>query len=131
MDFAISGHFGDFEIENGDIRLISDDTEIIKNIIITRLKNNTGDSYVPFGANISSLIGRPVDDRLVSLFKDKVINALTFDGFLKKNSIEIIAIKNINRIMAKVIVANERTRTNNDSIVISFIFNNDGGVSGI
>lgn len=131
MDFSISGHFGDFDIENGDIRMISSKEEILKNAIISRIKNNHGDSYIPFGANLISFIGQAINQNLVDRIKDRIINALTSDGLIRKSELTVIAVRSGNSIVIRVIVSYGSSITSADQIIINFTFTNDAGVSGI
>lgn len=131
MDFSVSGHFGDFDIENGDLRMISSRSEILKNIIISRIKNNAGDSYVQFGANLISLIGEPVNQVLVEKIKNKIINALTLDGLIKKTELTIIAVRNLNSVAVRILVSQGLVAGNSDLLTINFTFTNDAGVSGV
>ena len=93
-DFKVDSNFGDFEIENNDLKVTRNAVEIMRDTVIERYKTNFQDFVLNpnYGANLQRFLGSGIDnnlsDSLVASFK----YSLTYDGFLALNELRIIPI---------------------------------------
>lgn len=89
LDFNFNSDFGDFIFESDYIQVIDRKKEILKNIIVERLKTNFEDifKYPYYGANIEKYIGQGITPDLVAEIKEKTVNSLIFDNLLELTDI--------------------------------------------
>ena len=66
-DLKVDPLYGDFELDNNDIKLIKKPIDILKDTVIERYKTNIGDFRLnmAYGANLDRYIGQGIDTNLV------------------------------------------------------------------
>lgn len=87
--------YGDIEFVNGDISVIKNQLDILRQNCIDRIKTGFGDYKLNknIGADIQSFIGKSVDSILLSKIKESIIRSLTVDNFLERENIQCAVVE--------------------------------------
>lgn len=114
--------YGDISFSGNDISIIRNRDKTDLQAIINIFKTSEGDyKYTPnFGLNIDGYIGKPIDENLCLLLKQKIIEALVQnDIILRDSDIEILHIIKEHRIHFRLILS--------DRDSMNFMFLKDEG----
>ncbi len=113
-DIKLDSNYGDFEINGGDLVFVQNKIEILKNVIIERFKTNNNDFKLNpnYGADLERYIGKGVDHKVKESIETSFRYALTYDGLLDSDEIDIVIIQlqNILKIYIYVRVEDEQVR---------------------
>jgi len=87
--------YGDIEFVNGNISVIKNQLDILRQNCIDRIKTGFGDYKLNknIGADIQSFIGKSVDSILLSKIKESIIRSLTVDNFLERENIQCAVVE--------------------------------------
>lgn len=101
--------YGDFSFFSNDIETITGTNDIMYQNTIDRLISNFGDYSLngrsSIGADLSSLIGRPVTESLEVLVRSNIVLSLTSDGFLDVEEVNVITFVDHDNILIRINVA--------------------------
>ena len=119
---VVFDQFGDFELTKGDISITLDTIDILKQNIIDRIITAYGDYELQkqFGADIHGLIGLSNNKEVESRATKNIIYALTHDGFLNKDNINLFAKKINQKLLLKLEISVSSIQQN--PISFAFIF---------
>jgi hypothetical protein len=126
----IFDRYGDICFNYGDILTTESYSDIIYQNVMTRLITNFGDykNEASFGANVSSLVGKPANATSELSIKNKIIYVLTYDSFLQASEVNVLTLSQGDRIFARInIFINQGTTLITDKITINSIFNAASG----
>jgi hypothetical protein len=87
--------YGDIEFVNGNISVIKNQLDILRQNCIDRIKTNFGDYKLNknIGADIQNFTGKSVDSILLSKIKESIIRSLTVDNFLERENIQCAVVE--------------------------------------
>lgn len=105
-DIKINNTYGDILIEGNDLLLVSG-KEVIRSAAIERLKTNFNDFvfHPNEGANLDSFIGMGIDSTLSTIVSNRILDALTFDGLISRNSVLMLPVLNGNSIFIRIVIS--------------------------
>ena len=119
---VIFDQFGDFVITKGDVAIELNQIEILRQNIIDRSISAYGDYELQkqYGANIHGLIGLSNVKEVESRVTSNIIYALTHDGFLNKDNINLFAKKIHDKLLLKLEITVSSVQQK--PLALSFIF---------
>jgi hypothetical protein len=119
---VIFDQFGDFVITKGDVAIELNQIEIIRQNIIDRSISAYDDYELQkqYGANIHGLIGLSNVKEVESRVTSNIIYALTHDGFLNKDNINLFAKKIHDKLLLKLEITVSSVQQK--PLALSFIF---------
>lgn len=119
---TIFDQFGDFVITKGDISIELNQIDILKQNIIDRIITSYGDYELQkqFGADIHGLIGLSNNKEVESRATKNIVYALTHDGFLSKDNIDLFAKKINDKLLLKLEIS--ALSIQQKPIALAFIF---------
>lgn len=87
--------YGDIEFVNGNISVIKNQLDILRQNCMDRIKTSFGDYKLNknIGADIQSFTGKSVDSILLSKIKESIIRSLTVDNFLERENIQCAVVE--------------------------------------
>jgi phage baseplate assembly protein W len=121
--------YGDFEIQNNDIATVTDQTLILRQNIIDRIKTAFGDYYLypSFGADLQSFIGKPVSIDLEGAIRNKIVDTLTHDGLVLFSELNIATFSDVSTVLCKIEIPTTRLISSDDMLSIGIVFNSITG----
>jgi hypothetical protein len=119
---VIFDQFGDFVITKGDVAIELNQIEILRQNIIDRSISAYDDYELQkqYGANIHGLIGLSNVKEVESRVTSNIIYALTHDGFLNKDNINLFAKKIHDKLLLKLEITVSSVQQK--PLALSFIF---------
>lgn len=119
---VIFDQFGDFVIRKGDISVELNPIDILRQNIIDRSISAYGDYELQkqYGANINGLFGLSNAKEIESRVRNSITYALTHDGFLNKDNINLFAKKIHDKLLLKLEIT--ALSIQQKPIALSFIF---------
>lgn len=125
--------YGDVQISNGDIKIISNRLLILRQHSIDRIKSSFGDYklYKNLGADLNYYIGKPITNNIESQIEESIIRSLTIDGFLERRQIACVATLILNEVVIKTEIYSDASGTSLTSLTINGIFNTINGVVNV
>lgn len=119
---VIFDQFGDFVITKGDVAIELNQIEILRQNIIDRSISVYDDYELQkqYGANIHGLIGLSNVKEVESRVTSNIIYALTHDGFLNKDNINLFAKKIHDKLLLKLEITVSSVQQK--PLALSFIF---------
>lgn len=125
-------YYGDIRFNYGDIITIEDKSDIFYQNILHRLisKFNDYKTAPDLGADIQSLIGRPINKDLETNIKHRIIYVMTFDRFLDKREIDVLTLPQIDKIYIRlnIYIDGNKGLLASERITINSIFNAKSGL---
>lgn len=117
--------YGDIDLVSGDIAILSDQTSILRQNILDRIKTSFGDYdlYPKLGADLSGFIGKPNLKELSNRINENISYSLTFDGFLKRQDFDIEIVQEKESIYIKLEIPTLIRITSEDTLSINILFN--------
>ncbi len=125
--------YGDIRFNYGDIITIEEKGDIFYQNVIHRLITNFNDIKTDpsAGANLSSLIGQPVNSALEERVKNRIFYCLTIDKLLNKNEIEVITYPQNDKIFTRIYIYLDGipgTLLATEKLTINSLFNPSSGL---
>lgn len=96
--------YGDINFIGNDIETITTEYDILYQNVVDRLISNFGDYKLDssFGADISGSIGRGNNAELEKVIRQKIIKALTVDGFISPSDLHVITARHNEKVLIRI-----------------------------
>ena len=93
-EIKVDSNFGDFELENNDLKTTRNPTEVLVDTVIERYKTNYKDFILNpnYGANLQQYLGKGVNHALADSIVTSFKYILTYDNFLSLTEVRITPI---------------------------------------